>query len=118
MIDIDTPQLVAFLIGTVLPLITGLATRWNAPAGVRAVVLLALSGITSVLTELLTSLNANTPFDLGATLLAALATFLVGVGTHFGFWKPTGAAGAAKATGGFIGGSRRPTRRDGGTVAT
>lgn len=116
MLDIDTAQLIAFLIGTILPLITGLVTRWNASAGVRAVVLLVLAGLTSFLTELLSSLNANVPFDLGDTLLATLTTFLIGVGTHFGLWKPTGAAGAAKSSGGFIGGSKRSARRDAGTV--
>lgn len=115
--DIDTPQFVAFLLGVILPLIVGLVTRWNASPGTRAVVLLALAGVTSVLTELLANLNAGTPFHLGSVLLAALGTFLIGVGTHFGFWQPTGAAGAAKATGGFIGGSRRSLPGAGGTVA-
>ncbi|NUT90846.1 MAG: hypothetical protein HOY78_02335 [Saccharothrix sp.] len=117
MFEIELPQLLSFLIGTILPLLTGLVTRWNASPGVRAVVLLALSAVTSLLTEYLAALNSGTLFDVGAALLGVLATFLVGVGSHFGFWRPTGAAQALQATGGFIGGSRGSTRGSGGTVA-
>jgi hypothetical protein len=115
--DIDLPQALTFAIGVILPLLVGLVTRWNAAAGVRAVLLLALSAVTSLLTELLDALNTGTPFELGPMLLAAFGAFLIGVGTHFGLWAPTGAAAAVKHTGGFIGGSPRSTYGDGGTVA-
>jgi hypothetical protein len=94
-----TAQIVSLLVGVVLPLLTGLVTSVNISAGVKAVVLLALSGATSVLAEFLQSLTAHTTFDLVSTLIAALGTFLVGVGSHFGFWKPTGAAVAMQRVG-------------------
>lgn len=100
---VDLAQVLSLLIGVVLPLVAGLVTRWTASPGLRAVVLLALSAVTSVAATLLESVNAHRPFDIGATLLTVLGTFLVGTGTHFGLWKPTGVSAAVKATGGFIG---------------
>lgn len=96
---IDPAQVVALLVGTVLPLLTGLVTKAEVGKHVRAVVLLVLAGVTSVLTELGASLSTGTSFELGTVVLAALGTFLVGVGVHFGLWKPTGASNKAKARG-------------------
>jgi hypothetical protein len=104
-VQFDPSQVLTLAIGVVLPLLAGLLTRSNASAGVRAVVLLVLAAITSFLTMLLDSITTHTPFDVGAALLAVLGAFLVGVGSHFGFWAPTGASDAVKRTGGFIGGS-------------
>lgn len=113
-VQFDTAQVLALLIGTVLPLIAGLITRWNASAGVRAVVLLVLSAIASFLTAWMDAVNSGTGFDIGATLLAVLGTFLVGVGSHFGLWRAVGASDAVKNIGGFIGGSSRSAaERDG-----
>jgi predicted membrane-bound spermidine synthase len=86
----DLAQVISLLVGVVLPLLTGLVTKTSTSAGFKAVLLLALSAVTAVLTDYLTALNAGTAFDLGTTLLTALGTFLVGVGMHFGIWKPTG----------------------------
>lgn len=110
----DTAQLLSLVIGTVLPLLAGLITRWNASAGARAITLLVLAAITSFLTAWLDAVNSSTGLDIGATLLTVLGTFLVGVGTHFGLWNAIGAAQAVKQTGGFIGGSSGSvTTRDG-----
>lgn len=94
-----TAQIISLLVGVVLPLLTGLVTTTNISAGVKAVILLVLSGATSVLSEFVQSLTAGTAFDWGAVLLAALGTFLVGVGSHFGFYKPTGVAVALQRIG-------------------
>lgn len=113
-VQFDTAQVLALIIGTVLPLIAGLVTRWNASPGARALVLLVLAAITSFLTAWLDAVNGGTSLDIGATLLAVLGTFLVGVGVQFGLWKPVGASDAMKRTGGFIGGSSSSTTtRDG-----
>lgn len=92
-------QVISLLIGTVLPLLVGLVTKWNADPGVRAVVLLVLSAVSSFGSSWLDAANGGAPFDAGATLLAVLATFLIGVGTHFGLWQPTGLAQIAKRNG-------------------
>lgn len=95
----DLPQIVSLLVGVVLPLLTGLVTKVATSPSVKAIVLLLLSGVTSVLSGFLASLNGGTPFNLGTTLVAALGTFLVGVGMYVGIWKPTGAAVALQRIG-------------------
>lgn len=104
-VHFDTAQVLSLVIGTVLPLLAGLVTRWNASPGARAITLLALSAITSFLTMWLDAVKTSTALDIGAALLTVLGTFLVGVGTHFGLWNAVGVADAVKRTGGFIGGS-------------
>jgi hypothetical protein len=99
MIDFDLAQVVSLLIGVVLPIITGLVTKWETSPGTRAVVLLALSAVTGFATEFLATLNSGTAFDLGATLLATFGTFLTGVGLHFGLWKPVGVSATVKRIG-------------------
>lgn len=104
-VHFDTAQVLAMVIGTVLPLVAGLITRWNASPGARAVTLLVLAAITSFLTAWLDAVNNGTVLDIGATLIAVLGTFLAGVGAHFGLWNAIGAADTVKRIGGFIGGS-------------
>lgn len=105
---LSTAQWLTLFIGVILPLLVGLVTRWNASAGLRAVLLLALAAVASFLSEALDAVNTGTTFDAGAALLTAGSAFLVAVGTYFGFWSPTGIADALKRTGGFIGGSSQP----------
>ena len=95
----DTAQVLSLVVGFILPLIVGYITKAAWPAGVRAVTLLALSGLSAFLTELISSLGTGSPFDVGATLLAVLGTFLAGVGAHFGLWQPTGLTAVAKRSG-------------------
>lgn len=99
MIDFDPAQVISMLIGVVLPLVVGLVTKWETAPSVRAVLLLLLSAVSAFMTELLSSITGNSIFDVGATLLAVLSTFLIGVGMHFGFYKPIGASDAAKRVG-------------------
>lgn len=94
-----TAQIVSLLVGVVLPLLTGLITTVNVSASTKAIILLGLSAATNVLSEFLQAITTHAGFDLGATLLATLGTFLVGVGMHFGIWKPTGAALALQRVG-------------------
>lgn len=92
-------QVISLLIGFVLPLIVGYVTKASWPDGIRAVLLLALSAVSSFGSEFLATLNAGGPFDAAATLLTVLGTFLAGVGAHFGLWKPTGASALALRSG-------------------
>lgn len=99
MINFDLAQVISLLIGVVLPLLVGLVTKWDTNPSFRAVLLLLLSAISAFATEFLASMNNGTTFDVGATLLSVLGTFLVGVGLHFGLWKPSGASDALKRVG-------------------
>lgn len=83
-------QILSLFIGVVLPLLVGLVTRVTTSAGTKATLLAVLSAVTGLLTELLAATQANTSYDLAQGVLTAIATFLVGVGLHYGLWKPTG----------------------------
>lgn len=111
--NIGLAQVVSLAVGTVLPLLAGLTVRIDAHPRVRSIVLLALAGLTSFLTELGAALNSHQAFNIGAALLSVLLTFLGGVATQVGLWEPTGVAAAAQAFRGFIGGSKTA----GGSVA-
>jgi small basic protein len=83
--NIADPQYISFLVGIVLPLLVGLVTTRVTNSGAQAVLLAALAAVSGFLSELLSD-----TFDLKAALLTWIGTFLVAVGTHYGFWKPTG----------------------------
>lgn len=94
---LDPAQLISVLVGVVLPILVGLITNSSTQADTKAVLLLAFSGVTSVATEFGQTLTTGSAFDWGTVLVAALATFLTGVGVHFGLLKPVKASAAARA---------------------
>lgn len=97
--NLDTAAVVQLLISTVLPLLVGLVTTRVTIPGVKAVLLAALSLVTSLLVAAGDAIATSATFDLGAALLAALPTFLVAVGMHYGLWKPSGATGVVADVG-------------------
>lgn len=99
MINFDLAQVISLVIGVILPLLVGLVTKWETPSSFRAVLLLLLSAVSAFASEFLASMNNGTAFDVGATLLSVLGTFLIGVGMHFGLWRPSGASDAVKRVG-------------------
>ena len=99
---ITLAQLISLLVGTVLPVVVAIITNRVADGATKALALLALSALTSFLTEWLVALNGAEPFDFSQAAFGVLTTFIVAVATHFGFWKPahvTGAEGAASKIG-------------------
>lgn len=94
---LDPAQLISVLVGVVLPLLVGIVTNSNTQPDVKAVVLLGFSGFTSVATEFGQTLTTGSAFDWGTVVVAALATFLTGVGVHFGLLKPVATSAAARA---------------------
>jgi hypothetical protein len=96
--NLDWVQVLQLVIAVILPLVVGLVTKEVTSANVKAVLLLALSALTAFLTSWLNAAQQNVPFDIGAALFAFIATFVVGVATHFGLWKPTGTTDKAQAT--------------------
>lgn len=96
MFTLDLALILGLLVSTVLPLLVGLVTTRITRPGLKAVLLAALSLVTSMLTEMGTALAHGTSYDVGRGLLMALPTFLIAVGMHYGLWKPVGASRAAQ----------------------
>lgn len=88
--NFDLAQLLSLLSAIVLPLVVGIVTTRITSPGTKAVLLAALSFAINLLAELATAIANGTQYDLGAALLTGLGTFLIAVGVHYGFWKPTG----------------------------
>jgi hypothetical protein len=106
LLHLDLAQVLGMLIGTVLPLLSGLVTRWNASDAVRSVVLLVLSALSGFLSTWLGALQNDTPFDVIGALLTSVTAFVFGIGAYLGVWKTTGIGPRVNRAGGFIGGGR------------
>ncbi|ASX98702.1 holin [Arthrobacter phage Colucci] len=101
MIVFDIPQwqfFVQLFGGTVMTLLVGLVTTRVTASSTRALLLAALSVLSSIVTELVAALQTNTPYNLGTALAFGLLTFLVAVGTHYGLLKHTSLETAAQNT--------------------
>ena len=98
---LNAVQVASLLIGVVIPLIVGLVTHKDMRIGtidVRPLLLAALSVISATLTEFLNVNDRGEDFNWTAAGLTALMTFVVAVGVHYGFWKPTSVAERAELT--------------------
>jgi hypothetical protein len=82
------------LISTGLPVLVGLVTKRVTSAGLKAVLLLALSTLNGFLVELAGPHDSNYNWQTAAVL--ALVAFGTGVLAHFGLWKPIGVSGRAQ----------------------
>lgn len=91
--------LLGLLVSTVLPLVVGLVTTRITSGGIKAVLLLALNAIIGFGQQLLDSHSDGSAFSLTDALFAWVTFFLVGVGMHFGLWKPTGVSGTVQDVG-------------------
>jgi hypothetical protein len=92
-VTLDAAYWLGLLVSVGLPVLVGLVTTRVTHAGVKAVMLLALSGLNGLIVE---AVNAGPGFDIGTAAVLALVSFAVGVLTHFGLWKPTGVSGKAQ----------------------
>lgn len=97
--DVNGLQVLQFIIAIFLPLLVGLVTTRVTASGAKAVLLLALSAISAVLTGWAAAAQEGSVFDMGTALLSALGTFVVGVAMHYGLWRPVGASAAVQAVG-------------------
>ena len=78
----------------VLPVLVGLVTTRVTSAGVKAVLLLALSTVSGFVVEYAGPHNAG--YSVGTAAVLALVSFATAVLSHFGFWKPVGVSGRAQ----------------------
>lgn len=89
--DLDVVQVVQlFVLPVLLPLLVGLVTTRVTSPNRKSVLLLALSVITALVTELINAVSAGDPYNLGMGLFMAFVTFVSGVALHYGLFKPTG----------------------------
>lgn len=86
-------QLIAVLVGAVLPLLVGLLTKGSAPSWIKAVGLLLLASLTAA------AASVASGADLKATVLTAVATWGTAVVSHFGLLKPSGLTTAVTVSG-------------------
>lgn len=103
---ISAAQYLSAIIGIGLPLIVAAVTQHVTSPATKSVLLLGLSAVTSVLTEWLTAMNNSAAFNWQQSLFGAILTFIVGVGTYAGLWKPTGVDDRLKRLGSSGGGER------------
>lgn len=103
---LDPVTVAQLVLSTVLPLLVGLVTKVVTHSGVRAVLLAAFALVASLLAELIRAWQQGDVYDLGAGLLLALPSFIIGVAMHYGIWAPTGVAKAAQQA---LGGDPHPT---------
>ena len=93
-VNLDSAYWLGLAISVVLPVLVGLVTTRVVHAGVKAVLLLALTSANGLLVELAAPHPSG--FDFGTAAVLALVSFGTGVLSHFGFWKPVGVAGRAQ----------------------
>jgi len=90
-VNLDAAYWIGLVISIVLPVLVGLVTTRVTHAGVKAVLLLALSTLNGFLVEYAGPHDSG--YSVGTAAVLALVTFGGGVLSHFGFWKPVGVAG-------------------------
>ncbi|MFE2970890.1 hypothetical protein ACFXKC_46275 [Streptomyces sp. NPDC059340] len=90
-VNLDKAYWLGLVISVVLPVLVGLVTTRVTNAGIKAVLLLALSTANGFLIELAGPHDAG--YSVGTAAVLALVSFGTGVLSHFGFWKPVGVSG-------------------------
>lgn len=95
-VNLDQAYWLGLLISLVLPVLVGLVTTRVVNAGVKAVLLLALSALNGFIVEFAAG---GAGYDVGSAIVLSLVAFGTGVLMHFGLWKPSGVAGKAQDVG-------------------
>lgn len=93
-VSLDSAYWLGLAISVVLPVLVGLVTTRVTSAGMKAVLLLALTAANGFLVELAGPHPDG--WDLGTAIVLTLVSFGTAVLSHFGLWKPTGVSGKAQ----------------------
>jgi hypothetical protein len=93
-VNLDAAYWLGLVTSVGLPVLVGLVTTRVTHAGVKAVLLLALSTVNGFVVEYAGPHDAG--YSVGTAAVLALVSFGTGVLAHFGLWKPTGVSGAAQ----------------------
>lgn len=95
-VHLDAAYWLGLVISVILPVLVGLVTTRVVDAGVKAVLLLALSTVNGFLVELA---HPGPGYQVGTAAVLALVSFGTGVLAHFGLWKPVGISHLAQGFG-------------------
>mgnify|MGYP001611050959 CR=1 FL=1 len=93
-VTLDSAYWLGLAISVVLPVLVGLVTTRVVHAGVKAVLLLALTSANGFLVELAAPHPSG--YDLGTAVVLTGVSFGTAILSHFGLWKPVGVAGRAQ----------------------
>lgn len=92
-VTLDSAYWLGLAISVILPVLVGLVTTRVTHAGIKAVLLLALTALNGFLVELQAG---GEGYDLGTAIVLWAVSFGTAVLSHFGLWKPTGVSGKAQ----------------------
>ena len=79
-------NVLTILLSTVIPILVGIVTKEFAAGGLKAVILMAFSGLTGVVNSMIENEGVLT----SETLTAAVVAWVTAVATYYGFLKPSG----------------------------
>lgn len=82
-----TPTVMSILSAAVVPLLVGLVTKYKASSGLKAILFLALSAVSALVSQVVA---ASGTFTLEALLKSFAITFGLGIAAHYGLYKPSG----------------------------
>lgn len=83
-----SPFVVSTILGTLIPILTGLLTKLTTPAWVKTVLTLLLSAVAGLINVSL--VDGGGAVISQSAVISAVLTFVVAVATYVGIWRPTG----------------------------
>lgn len=94
-----------WLIGFGIPILVNLVTDSGLAKSLKALLALALAGVSTLLTSLVAALTAHLAFDWFAAAFTFVTTWIVAAASYGHLWKPTGVAAKTLVMG--VGGKGR-----------
>jgi hypothetical protein len=88
-------QGLTLVVSVLLPIIVGLVTTKVTSPTAKALLLLGLSLITSLVSAWILAVQSGNAFDLWSALYTSGTVFIIAVASHFGLWRPTGVSAVA-----------------------
>jgi hypothetical protein len=92
----DSITVATLLISVVLPLLVGVVTKSSTSSDVKALVLLALAGVTGVVQQVVDN-GGLEGFDLGSAAATAAGAYLIAAVSYYLGLKPSGVAAKVNA---------------------
>lgn len=94
----STAQLISMLIGVVIPLVNGVATRYGA-VRLRVFLQIFLTAVSGFLTEWIGAINAHTNYNVTQAILGWIATLVTALAVEAKVWAPLGVSESLKRLG-------------------